>query len=162
MPVSRVIMTCGRLCSGKSTYAQGLAEKLGAVILSVDEITLSLFPEGAGDMHDVYAERAERYLYRKSAEIVRSGTDVILDWGFWKRSERDFARRFYAEKHIDCELHYLDVPDAVWKQRIAERNRRVEAGEVSAYYVDSGLAEKFAGIFEIPGDDEIDKRIIIR
>lgn len=40
--MAQVIMTCGKICSGKSTYAQKLSKKYNAVILSVDEITLSL------------------------------------------------------------------------------------------------------------------------
>ncbi|MBR4626723.1 MAG: ATP-binding protein [Ruminococcus sp.] len=154
-----VIMTCGRICSGKSTYALKIAEERRAVILSVDEITLALFPEGAGEMLDTYVERAEDYLYRKSLEIVRSGIDVVLDWGFWTRTEREYARKFYREHGIDCELHYLDISDELWEQRVAERNRLVEAGEVSAYYIDKGLADKFAGIFEKPDENEADKTI---
>jgi len=160
--MAEVIMTCGRVCSGKSTYARKTAAERGAVILSVDEITLAMFPEGAGDMLDTYVERAEQYLYRKSLEIIRTGTDVVLDWGFWTRSEREFARNFYARNGVHCELHYLDISDAIWHQRIAERNQLVSAGKVSAYYVDDGLAEKFSAIFEKPDENEIDKIILTR
>ena len=44
----KVIMTCGKICSGKSTYAQKLRLEYSAVILSVDEITLALFGNEAG------------------------------------------------------------------------------------------------------------------
>ncbi|MBQ8122729.1 MAG: ATP-binding protein [Ruminococcus sp.] len=160
--MAEVIMMCGRICSGKSTYAKKLSREKNAVILSVDEITLALFPEGAGEMLDTYVERAEQLLYRKSLEIVSLGINVILDLGFWTASQRQFARRFYRENHIDCQLHFLDISEEVWQRRIAERNKLVTEGKVSAYYVDKGLAEKFAGIFESPSEDEIDKRIIIR
>ena len=33
--MAKVIMTCGKLCSGKSTYARKLKDELGAVILSL-------------------------------------------------------------------------------------------------------------------------------
>lgn len=160
--MAEVIMTCGKLCSGKSTYARKLAEERGAVILSVDEITLAVFRNEAGDMLDEYVRRIQDYLYGKSLEIAAAGTDVILDWGFWTSSEREYARNFYRQHGVRCELHYLDITDDLWKQRIAERNRLVSAGEVSAYYVDKGLEEKFAGIFQLPDESEIDKRIIIR
>jgi alpha-mannosidase len=39
----QAILLCGKLCAGKTTYARRLAPELGAVILSVDEIMLSLF-----------------------------------------------------------------------------------------------------------------------
>lgn len=160
--MNKVIMTCGRICSGKSTYAAKLKTEHNAVILSVDEITLALFPDGAGEMLDTYVERAEKYLYKKSLEVIRAGCDVILDWGFWTKPEREYPRQFYGQNNIPCELHYLDISDELWNQRILNRNQLVKAGKVSAYYVDQGLAEKFAGIFQVPDENEIDKRIIIR
>ena len=153
--MAEVIMTCGKICSGKSTYARKLAAELNAVILSVDEIMLELFPEGVGEMHDTYVERAEMYLYRKSLEMIRTGTNVILDWGFWTRAEREFAREFYSSHNIATEIHYLDIGDELWRMRINKRNELVRAGAVSAYYVDEGLAEKFSAIFEKPEADEI-------
>ncbi len=160
--MAKVIMACGKLCSGKSTYARSLADETGAVILSVDEITLAVFRNEAGDMLDEYVRRIQDYLYGKSLEIAAAGTDVILDWGFWTSSEREYARSFYRQHVISCELHYLDITDEIWKQRIAERNESVKNGKVSAYFVDKGLEEKFAGIFQPPDESEIDKRIIIR
>ena len=43
--MSKVIMTCGMICCGKSTYAKKLQAEQNAVILSVDDITLTLFPD---------------------------------------------------------------------------------------------------------------------
>ena len=160
--MAEVIMTCGRICSGKSTYAQKLRTERNAVILSVDEITLALFPDGAGEMLDTYVERVEELLYRKALEIIEAGTDVILDWGFWTRAERIYARRFFGEKGIHCELHYLKVSDELWRERIKKRNSLIAEGKLSAYYVDAGLAEKAADIFEEPDENEIDQIIINR
>ena len=62
--VAKVYMMCGKICSGKSTHATELRALYHAVVLSVDEITLALFGQDAGDKHDDYVERAERYLYK--------------------------------------------------------------------------------------------------
>lgn len=40
---AKVILICGKRCSGKSTYAERLRDKNNAVILSVDEIMLGVF-----------------------------------------------------------------------------------------------------------------------
>ena len=87
--MAKIFMMCGRVCSGKSTYSQKLRQENKAVILSVDEITLTLFSQGAGDKHDFYVEMCEKYLYRKSLEIAETGINVVLDWGFWTKRERD-------------------------------------------------------------------------
>ncbi len=155
----KVVLMCGKICAGKSTYAERLRTELGAAVLSVDEITLALFGQHTGEKHDEYVEKLENYLYRKSIDLLETGINVILDWGFWTRAERDRGREFYGSRGIECELHYIDVSDKAWRERLARRNAAVEAGEVSAYYVDEGLAAKFEGIFEPPDGDEIDVRI---
>lgn len=154
--MAKVIMTCGRICTGKSTYAEKLRTERKGVVLSVDEITLALFEHEIGDKHDEYVERAENYLYKKSLEVIECGIDAILDWGFWQKSEREYARRFYESRGVESEFHYIDISDDEWERRIEKRNRMVEKGEISAYYVDENLAAKVAGIFEKPTEDEID------
>ena len=104
-----VYLMCGKICSGKSTRAQILREQFHAVVLSVDEITLALFGQNAGDQHDTYVERAEAYLYRKSLEILETGINVVLDWGFWTKAERDEARQFYRAHGIPYEFHYIQI-----------------------------------------------------
>ena len=155
----KVIMTCGKICSGKSTYAKKLGKELGAVILSVDEITLALFGQDVGEKHDEYVEKAEAYLFEKSVEIVETGISVILDWGLWQKQERTYAREFYRSRGIPCELHFMDVSDEEWDRRLEKRNEDIEAGRTSAYYVDAGLKAKFRDIFEMPEENEIDVRI---
>ncbi len=157
--MAEVIMTCGKICSGKSTYAKKICGERKGVVLSVDEITLALFKNDTGDMHDTYVERAEEYLFEKSLEIVNNGIDVILDWGFWQKREREYARKFYSGHGVDCQFHYIDISDEEWKRRIEKRNGMVERGEISAYYIDEGLAKKAEGFFEKPDDSEIAVRI---
>ncbi len=154
-----VYMTCGKICSGKSTYARELRRRYHAAILSVDEITLALFGREPGEMLDEYVQRAETYLYGKSVELVETGVNVALDWGFWTKRERDEARAFYAAEGIPAELHYLDIPREEWLKRIAARNRAVLTGEADAYYVDDGLRAKFEAMFEVPSPDEIAVRV---
>ena len=154
--MAKVILICGKICSGKSTYAEQLRVQNNAVVLSTDEITLALFGQHCGDKHNDYVERTQNYLFNKSLELIEVGINVILDWSFWLKEERDYAREFYNSRNIDCEFHYIDISDETWKVRLKKRNSEVLAEEISAYYVDDNLATKFASIFEVPGEDEID------
>ncbi len=154
--MSKVILICGKICVGKSTYAKTLCEKERAVLLSCDEITLALFGRDVGEMHDTYVERTQNYLFAKALEIVRTGINVVLDWGFWQKDERDFARMFFGSRGIACEFHYLDISDEAWQKRLQQRNAAILGGGISAYYVDEGLAKKFGALFEMPARDEID------
>ena len=140
--MSKVFIMCGKLCSGKSTYANKIRSTHKAVILSIDEIMLSVF--------------GQAYQYAKSVEIAESGINVVLDWGFWTRKEREYAKEYYTSRHIDYEFYYLDVDSVEWNRRIQKRNQDVLNHESDAYYVDEGLADKFESIFEVPTEDEID------
>ena len=153
--MAKVIMTCGKLCSGKSTYARRLRDELGAVILSIDDLMLALFPEGTGEMHDTYVRRTEAYLLEQSLQILESGTDVILDWGLWTREQRERLRAFYTERHIENEIHYLRIGEEEWNRRIRKRNE-VREGDPAAYFVDEGLLKKFESLFEEPAAEEAD------
>lgn len=154
--MAKVIFICGKICSGKTTYAERLRSENKAVVLSVDEIMLTLFGLYAGDKHDEYAERTKKYLLDKSVEIMEAGMDVILDWGFWTRDERISVKEFYMARNIEYEFHYIDISDEIWKVRLDKRNAAVSAGAANAYFVDDNLAAKFDARFEIPDRDEID------
>lgn len=130
--------------------------KNGAVILSVDEIMLALFGLYAGEKHDEYTEKTKKYLLEKSVQIVGTGINVILDWGFWRKDERASVKEFFSSREIKHEFHYLDISDEEWKTRLDKRNHAVLAGELNAYIVDDNLAAKFSSLFQMPEKEEMD------
>ena len=154
--MATVYLICGKLCCGKSTYAKQLKEAHKAVVLSADEIMLAVFGLYAGEKHDEYAANVQTYLFEKSLELIQADVNVVLDWGFWTKAARRVAKAFYRSRNIECELHYLDVNDAVWQERINQRNQSVMAGKTTAYIVDSALAAKFEAKFETPAKEEVD------
>ena len=121
----KVYLICGKICSGKSTYAEQLRIQNNAVLLSTDEITLALFGQHCGEKHDDYVERTQNYLFNKSLELIEVGINVVLDWGFWMKEERDYAREFYNSRNIACEFHYIDISEETWKARLKKRNSEV-------------------------------------
>lgn len=153
---AKVTAICGRICCGKTTYARGLCERYGAVLLSVDEVMLAVFGQYAGERHDEYAAGVRRYLLAKSVEIIKSGVSVVLDWGFWRRADREEVKAFYAARGIMCEMHYLDICGGEWKKRVDARNASVSSGYDGAYYIDENLAAKFSARFEEPERGEVD------
>ena len=154
--MAKVVMVCGKICSGKSTYSEKLRTECYAVMLSVDELMLTFFGQNTGEKHDEYVRKVKEYLLKKIPELISVGLSVILDWGFWTRQERDFTKNFCRMRDIDCELHYIDITDEVWKQCIKKRNETESAGKSEFYFIDKALFEKFSSVFEIPDKSEID------
>ena len=157
----KVLIMCGKICSGKSTYAEKLKLENKAVILSVDELTLALFENQAGEKLDFYVEKLKEYFLKKSLDIVEAGADVILDWGFWTKKERDYAREFYDSRNISYQFYYMNVGIDEWKKRISKRNQEIKREQLEAYPIDKGLLSKVEKMFEEPDRKELKAMIII-
>ena len=149
-------LICGNICTGKTHFAKQLSLEKNAVILSCDEIENDLFQKDLGSAHDEMAARIHSYLLKKAAEIIKHGTSVILDWGFWRRSDRENTSAFFRDLHISYEWHYMDTSSEQRSINIKSRNQAVQKGISSDYYVDSGLLEKCSTLFEPPTGEEID------
>ena len=155
--MSKVILICGKIASGKTYYANYLKDKENAVILSTDEVTYDLTNNEQGEGYDAFAIRVNNYLRKKALEIVKCGCNVILDWGFWTKEDRDKITNFYRQYNVQYEWHYIDVDDKTWHENIEERNKLVEEGKGgSSFYVDEGLLNKLLTMYEEPEKGEMD------
>ena len=154
--MAKLILLCGKICSGKTTYCNRLRERERAVLLSCDEVESRLFHQSLGDRHDAVAADIKGYLRQKAAEIAAAGCSVVLDWGFWTRAERADISRFFQDQGVPYEWHYIAVSPEAWQRNIAARNAAVLAGETRVYYVDEGLLEKIQAAFEPAAREEMD------
>ncbi len=154
--MAEAILLCGRICSGKTTHAQRLREEKKAVVLSCDELVLSILGDELGERHDEILERVKAYLYAKSLEVLESGTDVILEWGFWSAADRKRAKEFFASHGYQSRLYYIDLSEEQWRRNIDCRNRAVSEGTAQGYMVDDGLLAKLERHFQPPAADEVD------
>ncbi len=154
--MAKVILICGKICSGKTFYCKSLQQRYNAVLLSCDEIESQIFHHTLGEKHDIVAVDIQKYLHKKAVDIIFVGGNVVLDWGFWTKSERESVSDYYRSKGIEYEWHYVEVSDEIWARNIASRNKDVISGKSEDYYVDEGLLDKIKSQFEVPSRDEID------
>ena len=155
--MGKVILVCGKICSGKSYYSNQLKEQLNAVVITPDEATYELINNEQGEFYNDFSERLNKYLTRKVGEIAKAGANVIFERGLWSRADRLQIRAYYKSIGVECELHYVCVDDDTWKQNIVDRNRKVLDGNGgSNFYLDDGLMKKLESKWEEPCRDEID------
>lgn len=154
--MAKAILLCGKICCGKSTYARKLKEISPAATLSVDDLVLSMFPRELGDAHGQVTARAQAYLLNLAAEIVSAGTDVILEWGFWRCEDRARISAFFRDRGLETQWHYLYVSDETWNANIRRRNAAIRAGLSDDYYVDENLKAKCSALFQEPDRSEMD------
>jgi len=153
--MARVILVCGKVCAGKSTYARRLAAELPAVRLNPDEVMKGLFGEHLGDRHETVFADTMALLCEKAAETAKNGISVVVDAGFWQKKWREWAKAFLAEQGIVPEWHYVHVSDDTWRRNLEKRNAMALLPGSSDYYIDEGILQKFDPADE-PARDEMD------
>lgn len=150
-----VYLICGKICSGKTYYAKQLAKDKNAVILSCDELSKPILSLGLESMHDELLPKIKEYLLKTTQDIVKCGTNVILEWGFWSEKDRKYIAKRLEEYQVSYEWHYIDVSDERFQKNIVSRNETANLPGSTDYYVDEGLLEKCLSQFEIPSEEEM-------
>jgi predicted kinase len=117
---------------------------------------LALFGQYIGDKHDEIVEKTEKYLYKKTVELISKGVNVILDWGFWTNEKRKFAKKYFTDLEILVEWHYVKVDNINWQKYLSKRNNSIKNNMEDFYFIDNAIAEKFWNLFEEPKNEEID------
>lgn len=145
-----VYLLCGLGGSGKSTYAQKLAEA-GLQKFSLDEEVYRRYGRGVVDLPEHvylgYYRTAKAELDKKLVELLKKKQPVVLDYGFWRRASRDSYKRLIEENGGEWRLIYLKASPEVLMNRLRERNKRTDA---NAFPVTEEMLRNFIARFEEP------------
>lgn len=123
----------GRIASGKSYIAQGLAKEKSAVILSCDEIIWSLFDKCLGDALPKTEEGAVNYLLSLAGQIGKNGGNIIMDCGLMSRESRRNVETKLKLCGFDVERILVKCDDTVRHDRLNRRNLKRAGGKNKAY-----------------------------
>jgi predicted kinase len=146
--MGRVIFMCGPAGSGKSTVAREY-ERQGMVRLSFDQEAWSRGITAMPLTEDVRGE-IEGSLRARLVELVRAGSDVVLDFSFWSRRMRDQYRELLRPLGVVPETVYLATDRAIVLQRISARAAR----DGDDFGLSPELAASYFDHFEVPTADE--------
>lgn len=148
-PKATLHLICGLPGSGKTTLAKAIEAEKGVVRFSPDEWLIAL---GHGLYDAAARERVEALQWQLAQRLLRVSVSVILENGFWSRSERDIYRQVARELDAETRIHYLDVKLSELKRRITRRNETVSApAQVTPDDIDS-----WALLFEPPTKKEME------
>jgi predicted kinase len=146
-------MLCGFVGAGKTTYAR-LLEARGCVRLSLDEVIFEAhgahgvdYDEGDYPRHEseALADLDDRLLV-----LLHHGRDVVLDYGFWSREQRDRYKRLIEDAGARWQLLYFQTNLAEIRRRLNERNKQHDA---NALVVTDRHFDEFLTRWQPPRDE---------
>jgi predicted kinase len=145
-------LLCGKIAAGKSTLAKRLAAQLAALLISQDHWMSTLFPTENRTIDDFarLSGRLRAAMGPHVVDILRQGLSVVLDFPANTLTYRAWMRSLIIEAGVAHELHVLDFPDAVCKERLRRRN----GSGRHPYQVDEATYDLFTGYFVPPTPEE--------
>jgi predicted kinase len=95
--------------------------------------------------HDVRRE-IEDVLRARLLDLVRAGSDVVLDFSFWSRAARDEYRELLRPFGVVPETVYLATDRATVLRRVGDRAAR----DGDDFKLSAELAASYFDHFEVP------------
>ena len=142
---STIHLMHGFIGFGKTTVAKRLADELPAVRLNNDECMVLLY--GRNQPEEQFREnydKVENLIWELAAQIIKAGTDVIIDLGAWSREGR--KHQFTRAKKIteNVIFHNVICDMEVAKQRAVSRTESSE----QEMFIDEDIFEALLKKFE--------------
>jgi len=154
--VATLHLMVGLPCSGKTTLAQKLEHELPALRLTTDEWQIRLFGQDAEEPeHDARHSLIEAMLWNIANRALELGTNVILDFGFWAREEREDYRSRAKHLGASSEVHFLDVSEDELLRRLEERNSQPSQ---ESFLISEEAMKPWIAFFQKPTPDELERR----
>ena len=72
-----------------------------------------------------YHARISSLIWELTFKFLHLGQDVILDFGFWSRADRDEARFKASQVGVEVKLYFVSCSEKVMLDRAAKRNRNL-------------------------------------
>ena len=155
--MATLFLMCGLPGSGKTTLAKRIERERGALRLTPDEWITRLYGQHlTPPALDWCRDPVEALQWELAERALRLGVNVVLDFGFWSRAEREEFRARAAALGARSEVHFLDVPRAELSARLAER-----AGAdppPGTFPVTESQLDAWSKVFEPPTADELRPR----
>jgi len=155
--MARVIIVTGPTGVGKTTYSLSLSADIGAVRFSIDPWMQNLFSEDMTSLDYAWMiERVNRcyvQIWEVCEQILRLNGNVVLDLGFTREQRTRFSELAKAVG-VQAEVHYLNAPTTVRKQRVEKRNAEKDPG-VYAFEVTDFMFEFMEPLYEVPDASEL-------
>ena len=146
-PIAYVI--CGFIGAGKTTFARKLEKETKAIRITKDEWIIKIF--GNKITSDKNFERYDKNITELATdiafEILKSGGDVILDEGFWVKSQRDDIKKKILNIGAKPILYYVECPVEKMRERVIDRSK---TPPLDSFEINEEMFDKYLKYWEPP------------
>ncbi len=151
--MTTLYLMVGLPCSGKTTKAKELEHELFALRLTPDEWHVNLFGHDVHDPeHDKRHGLIEDLLWQVAARALLLGTNIILDFGFWAKEERDDYRTRAQKLGARSEIIFMDISEEELLKRVGIRNKNLSN---TIHYIPEELMKSWIQFFQTPDNNEL-------
>lgn len=151
--MTTLYLMVGLPCSGKTTRARELENELSALRLTPDEWHVSLFGHDIFDPeHDKRHDLIESMLWQIAARVLSLGINIILDFGFWAKEEREHFRSQARRIGARSEIIFMDVEEEELMKRVRLRNENLSN---TTHYIPEEKMKAWIQFFQKPEMDEL-------
>jgi predicted kinase len=162
--MSTAHLISGLPCAGKSTYAQQLQLRTGAVIFTLDRFLITMFgryevPDVGGEEHVRRVLACREVIWMSAEKLLVLGSDVILDDGYFRRAHRRNVVDAAVALGAAAKIHFIDTPLDEIRKRLADRNQNLP---VYNFAIEPVTLEGCVRLFETPSDADAAEVIVVQ
>lgn len=155
----------GPTAAGKSTHARRLATQTNGVRFAIDEWMHALFGADVPEQIDMpwvmpRVARCQRQIWSVARQILDTGTDVVLELGLLRKTDRDAVKAQIEQAGHVALFHFVDADVSLRRQRVLQRN--TEKGETHSFNVTPVMFEAIEAYFEYPTESELPGLQLVR
>jgi predicted kinase len=151
--MATLYLMVGLPCSGKTTRAKELENELFALRLTPDEWHVNLFGYDIFDPeHDTRHNLIEDMLWQIAARALSLGTNIILDFGFWAKEEREDFRLRARKIGARSEIVFMDMDEEELIKRVRIRNENLTS---TTHYIPEEMMRPWIRSFQKPDINEL-------
>lgn len=147
-----IILCCGKPCSGKTTFSKFMEQKYSYVHFSADEWMLHFYKET--NDHNIFnsnLEKCKEMIYRISEKLLLINQNIILDFGFWKRKDREELYNRFNKQNNNVQIVYFPINENVQLQYM---NKRQNIDKNNHFMFNKNILKILNSKFEEPDSDE--------
>lgn len=149
-PLAHVII--GFIGSGKTTFAKKLEKETGALRFTKDEWVIAIFGHDPTiDGFETYDSRISKLAVDVALYCLKAGNDIIIDEGFWVRSQRDEIRQKIEKVGGKAQFYYVKNSHETMQSRISIRNQNPTK---DAFVISQEMYDGYKKYFDEPSPEE--------